>query len=68
MCPPCKGTNREKSEGREGVFHGSFDEKDRCDDYSGVSVAGRVVRLDCAYDGHAIHALSRGSAQQPFAG
>jgi hypothetical protein len=39
-------------------FIGSFDQKVRCDDYSGVGVAGRAVRLDRPYDDYAIHAIS----------
>src|SRR5712691_3400561 len=54
LASPFKSTEREERKGREGVFHGSFDQKDRCDDYSGVGVAGRVVRLDYAYGDDAI--------------
>ena len=54
MCPSRKHIWRGERKVREGVFHGSFDQKERCDDYSGVGVAGRVVRLDYAYGDDAI--------------
>ena len=63
-----KSTRREEREGREGVFHGSFDQKDRSDDYSGVGVAGRAVRLDRAYGNYAVNAISCSRAKQSFAG
>ena len=68
MCPSIKHFWRVEREGREGVFHGSFVQKIRCDAYSSVGVASRAVWLDRAYDGHAICALSHIRAEQPCAG